>query len=61
MGEEGVLISEAHVPSYSRKLENPSPKDLQLLNANPLAQIISTETIADVIIDDAEACTLLDS
>ena len=33
----------------------------QLLNANPLAQIIGTETIADAIIDDAEACALLDS
>ena len=32
-----------------------------LLNANPLAQIISTETVADVIINDAEACALLDS
>ena len=33
----------------------------QLLNADPLAQIISTEIVADVIIDDAEACALLDS
>ena len=33
----------------------------QLLNADPLAQIIGTETIADVIIDDVEACALLDS
>ena len=33
----------------------------QLLNADLLAQIIGMETIADVIIDDAEACTLLDS
>ena len=32
-----------------------------LLNADPLAQIIGTETVADVIIDDAEACALLDS
>ena len=32
-----------------------------ILNANPLTQIIGTETIADVIIDDAEACALLDS
>ena len=31
------------------------------MNADLLAQIIGTETIADVIIDDAEACTLLDS
>ena len=33
----------------------------QLLNADPLAQIIDTESIAHVIIDDAEACALLDS
>ena len=33
----------------------------QLLNANPLAQIIGTETVADVVIDDAEACASLDS
>ena len=32
-----------------------------LLNADPLAQIIGTETVTDVIIDDAEACALLDS
>ena len=28
---------------------------------HPLAHIIGTETIADVIIDDAEVCALLDS
>ena len=33
----------------------------QLLNADPLAQIIGMETIADVIINDVEACALLDS
>ena len=33
----------------------------QLLNANQLAQIIGTKTIMDVIINDAEACALLDS
>ena len=32
-----------------------------MLNANPLAQIIGTETVADVIINDAETCALLDS
>ena len=32
-----------------------------MLNSDPLAQIIDTETGADVIIDDAEACALLDS
>ena len=34
---------------------------LQLLNANLLAQIIGTKTVADIIIDDTEACALLDS
>ena len=33
----------------------------QLLNADPLAQIIGMETIADVIIDDVEVCAFLDS
>ena len=32
-----------------------------MLNADPLAQIIGTETVADVIINDVEACALLDS
>ena len=31
------------------------------MNADPLAQIIGMETVADVIINDAEACALLDS
>ena len=33
----------------------------QLLNADPFAQIIGTETMADVIINDTKACALLDS
>ena len=33
----------------------------RLLNADPLAQIIGMETVADVIVDDAEAYALLDS
>ena len=33
----------------------------QLLNADLLAQIIGTEMIVDIIIDDAEACAFLDS
>ena len=48
---------------------NPSPTSLparknhdavlpRLLNTDPLAQIIGTETIANVIIDDTEACAL---
>ena len=32
-----------------------------MLNADPFAQIIGNETVADVIINDAEACALLDS
>ena len=32
-----------------------------LLNADPLAQIIGTETVTDVIINDVEACALLHS
>ena len=32
-----------------------------MLNADPLGQIIGTETIADIIINDVEACVLLDS
>ena len=33
----------------------------QLLNADPLAQIICSETVADVVIDDTKACALLGS
>ena len=33
----------------------------QLLNADLIAQIIVTKTIADIIIGDAKACALLDS
>ena len=62
---------EAHAPPFPKRPENPSPTDLparkkhnampcQLLNADPLAQIIGMETVADVIIEDAEACALLD-
>ena len=67
-----MLAHEAHAPPFSKRLKNPSPTDLparkkhnavpsQLLNADPLAQIIGTETVADVIINDAEVCALLDS
>ena len=34
---------------------------LDWLNADPLAQIIGTENVADIIMNDAEACALLDS
>ena len=70
--EEEVTIQDAHFPPFSKTSKNSSPTDLPartkhnavppwLLNADPLAQIISTETIADVIIDDAEVCALLAS
>ena len=71
-GKEGVSAQEAHAPPFPKRPKNPSPTDLpakkkhnavlsRLLNADPLAQIIGMETVADVIIDDAEACALLDS
>ena len=71
-GKEGMLVHEAHAPPFPKRLKNPSPTDLparkkhdavlsRLLNAYPLAQIIGTETVADVIIDNAEVCALLDS
>ena len=71
-GKEEIQAQKACVPLFPKNHPNPSPTDLpamkkhdavppQLLNADPLAQIISTETMADVVIDDAEACALLDS
>ena len=71
-GKEGVSAHEVHAPPFPKRLKNPSPTDLparkkhnavpsQLLNADPLAQIVGTETVAAVIIDDAEECALLDS
>ena len=71
-GKEDVLAHEVCIPPFPKSHSNPSPTDLparrkhnavprRLLNADPLAQIIGTESIADVIIDDAEACALLDS
>ena len=71
-GKEDVLALLACVLPFPKSRPNPSPTDLparkkhnavppQLLNTDPLAQIIGTETIADVIIDDAKACALLDS
>ena len=71
-GKEDVLAHKVHISPFPKSCSNPSPTDLparkkhnavppRLLNADPLAQIIGTETIADVIIDDAEACALLDS
>ena len=51
--------NQSHMNLLARKKHNAVPP--HLLNADPLAQIIDTETVADVIIDDAEACALLDS
>ena len=71
-GNEEVWVHKAHAFPFPKNHPNPSPTDLlarkkhdvvppQLLNVDPLAQIIGTETIADVIIDDAETCALLDT
>ena len=71
-GKEDVLALSACVPPFPKSHPDPSPTDLparkkhnavlpQLLNADPMAQIIGTETIANVIIDDAKVCALLDS
>ena len=72
MEEEGVMNRKAHAPPSSRKQPNPSPTHLparkkhdavppQILNTDPLTQIIGTEIIADVVIHDVETCALLDS
>ena len=53
-------IIQIHVLWISQQGRNTAVSP-RLLNADPLAQIISTETVANVIIDDAEACALLDS
>ena len=71
-GKEEVQAQGAHALPFPRNSSSRSLMDLpagkkhdavppRLLNADPLAQIISTEIVADVIIDDAETCTLLDS
>ena len=73
MGEkEEVRAQKAHALPFPRDHQNPPPTDLptrkkhdavppRLLNADPLVQLIGIETVADIIIDDAEACALLDS
>ena len=59
-GKEDVLAFLAHVPPFPKNCPDPSPTDLpakkkhntvppQSLNADPLAQIIGMEMIADVI------------
>ena len=71
-GKEDVLAHEVCIPPFPKSCSNPSRTDLsarrkhnalpsKLLNADPLAQIIGTESVMDVIIDDAEACAFLDS
>ena len=71
-GKEEVWAHKVHALPFPRDCPNLSPTDLparkkhdavppRLLNADPLAQIIGTETVADVIINDVEACALLDS
>ena len=71
-GKEGLSARGAHAPPFPKRLKNPSPTDhparkkhnavpSHLLNVDPLAQIIGMKTVADVIIDDAEAFALLDS
>ena len=71
-GKEDVLAFLACVSPFPKSYPDPSPTNLPArkkhnavpppsLNADPLAQIIGMEMIADVIIDDAKACTLLDS
>ena len=71
-GEEEVWAHKAHAFPFPKDCPSPSPTDLptrkkhdavppELLNADRLAQIIGTETIAGIGSDDTEACTLLDS
>ena len=71
-GKEDVLAHEVHISPFPKSCSNPSPTDLparrkhnavppRLLNTDPLSQIIGTESIADVIIDNVEACPFLDS
>ena len=70
--KEEIWAEGAHALPFPRNFLNQSSRDLpmrrkhdavppHLLNADPLAKIIGTETVADVIIDDTEACALLDS
>ena len=71
-GKEEVWAHKAHAFPFPKECVNPSSTDLpaikkhdavppRLLNADLLAQIIGTETIANVIINDTEACALLGS
>ena len=71
-GKEEVQAQEARALPFPRNSSSWSPTDLparkehdavppRLLNADPLAQIIGTETVADLIINDMEVCAHLDS
>ena len=71
-GKEEVWVHKVHAFPFPKNHPNPYSTDLparkkhyavppQLLNANPLAQMIVTETVDDIIINDAKACALLDS
>ena len=71
-GKEEVQAPKAQCSPLSQRSSKPVSQDLptskkhyamlpQLLNADPLVQIIGMETIADVIINDAEACAHPDS
>ena len=71
-GKEEIQVQGACTLPFPRNHLNQSPTDLPvrrkhdtvppcLLNADSLAEIIGTETVADVIIGDTEACALLDS
>ena len=71
-GKEDVLAFSACVPPFPKNHPDPLLTDFpakkkhnavppRSLNADPLMQIIGMEMIADVIIDDAKACALLDS
>ena len=72
MGKRNVLALLAHVPPFPKNHPDSSSTDLsarkkhnavwpQSLNADPLVWNIGMEMIADVIMDDAKACALLDS
>ena len=71
-GKEEEWAHKACAFPFPRVCPNPSPTDVparkehdvvppQLMTADPLVQIIGTETVVGIVIDDAEACALLDS
>ena len=64
-GKEEVQAQKAHALPFPRDCLNLSPTDLSARKKHdavpPQLRSIGTETVADVIINDAEACALLDS